>query len=79
MLHIVFSLLFSPDDIYIGYLPLAHVLELTAETSCIAHGTPVGYSSPQTLSDQSSKIKKGSKGDATILKPTLMAAVPVRF
>lgn len=26
---------------------------------------------------QSSKIKKGSKGDCTVLKPTLMAAVPV--
>ena len=26
---------------------------------------------------QSSKIKKGSKGDLTVLRPTLMAAVPV--
>lgn len=26
---------------------------------------------------QSSKIKKGCKGDASVLKPTLMAAVPV--
>lgn len=29
------------------------------------------------LLSQSSKIKKGSKGDATVLRPTLMAAVPV--
>lgn len=29
------------------------------------------------FSSQSTKIKKGSKGDATVLKPTLMAAVPV--
>ncbi|XP_019395959.1 PREDICTED: long-chain-fatty-acid--CoA ligase 4 isoform X2 [Crocodylus porosus] len=63
-------------DTYIGYLPLAHVLELTAELSCIAYGCRIGYSSPLTLSDQSSKIKKGSKGDCTVLKPTLMAAVP---
>ena len=27
---------------------------------------------------QSSKIKRGSKGDARVLRPTLMAAVPVR-
>lgn len=27
---------------------------------------------------QSTKIKKGSKGDTSVLKPTLMAAVPVR-
>ncbi|KAF2979256.1 hypothetical protein EK904_004281 [Melospiza melodia maxima] len=63
-------------DIYIGYLPLAHVLELSAELVCLSHGCRIGYSSPQTLADQSSKIKKGSKGDVTTLKPTLMAAVP---
>ncbi|XP_006033625.1 long-chain-fatty-acid--CoA ligase 4 isoform X4 [Alligator sinensis] len=63
-------------DTYIGYLPLAHVLELTAELSCVTYGCRIGYSSPLTLSDQSSKIKKGSKGDCTVLKPTLMAAVP---
>ncbi|NXA95096.1 ACSL4 ligase, partial [Melanocharis versteri] len=66
----------GPKDTYIGYLPLAHVLELTAEVSCITYGCRIGYSSPLTLSDQSSKIKKGSKGDCTVLKPTLMAAVP---
>ncbi|XP_010016445.1 PREDICTED: long-chain-fatty-acid--CoA ligase 4 isoform X2 [Nestor notabilis] len=63
-------------DTYIGYLPLAHVLELTAEISCVTYGCRIGYSSPLTLSDQSSKIKKGSKGDCTVLRPTLMAAVP---
>ncbi|XP_028586895.2 fatty acid CoA ligase Acsl3 [Podarcis muralis] len=63
-------------DTYIGYLPLAHVLELSAELVCLTHGCRIGYSSPQTLSDQSSKIKKGSKGDVSALKPTLMAAVP---
>uniref|UniRef100_A0ABI7XDV6 long-chain-fatty-acid--CoA ligase n=1 Tax=Felis catus TaxID=9685 RepID=A0ABI7XDV6_FELCA len=68
----------GPKDTYIGYLPLAHVLELTAEISCFTYGCRIGYSSPLTLSDQSSKIKKGSKGDCTVLKPTLMAAVPVK-
>lgn len=63
-------------DTYIGYLPLAHVLELSAELVCISHGCRIGYSSPQTLADQSTKIKKGSKGDTSVLKPTLMAAVP---
>uniref|UniRef100_A0A672FLA8 long-chain-fatty-acid--CoA ligase n=1 Tax=Salarias fasciatus TaxID=181472 RepID=A0A672FLA8_SALFA len=63
-------------DTYIGYLPLAHVLELSAELVCLSHGCRIGYSSPQTLADQSTKIKKGSKGDTSVLKPTLMAAVP---
>ncbi|KAF3693667.1 Long-chain-fatty-acid--CoA ligase 4 [Channa argus] len=66
----------GPNDIYIAYLPLAHVLEMTAEISCITYGCRIGYSSPQTLSDQSSRIKKGSKGDCSVLRPTLMAAVP---
>uniref|UniRef100_A0A671T365 long-chain-fatty-acid--CoA ligase n=2 Tax=Sinocyclocheilus anshuiensis TaxID=1608454 RepID=A0A671T365_9TELE len=66
----------GPKDTYIAYLPLAHVLEMTAEISCVTYGCRIGYSSPQTLSDQSTKIKKGSKGDCTVLKPSLMAAVP---
>uniref|UniRef100_A0AAQ5ZSE2 long-chain-fatty-acid--CoA ligase n=1 Tax=Amphiprion ocellaris TaxID=80972 RepID=A0AAQ5ZSE2_AMPOC len=66
----------NETDTYIGYLPLAHVLELSAELVCISHGCRIGYSSPQTLADQSTKIKKGSKGDTSVLKPTLMAAVP---
>ncbi|TMS07380.1 Long-chain-fatty-acid--CoA ligase 3 [Larimichthys crocea] len=64
------------EDTYIGYLPLAHVLELIAELICVSHGCRIGYSSPQTLADQSTKIKKGSKGDTSVLQPTLMAAVP---
>ncbi|XP_074545148.1 long-chain-fatty-acid--CoA ligase 3b [Halichoeres trimaculatus] len=66
----------NETDTYVGYLPLAHVLELSAELVCISHGCRIGYSSPQTLADQSTKIKKGSKGDTSVLKPTLMAAVP---
>ncbi|XP_063061074.1 long-chain-fatty-acid--CoA ligase 3a [Engraulis encrasicolus] len=64
------------DDTYIGYLPLAHVLELSAEMVCLAHGCRIGYSSPHTLADTSTKIKRGSKGDVSVLQPTLMAAVP---
>ncbi|XP_061431548.1 LOW QUALITY PROTEIN: long-chain-fatty-acid--CoA ligase 4-like [Lethenteron reissneri] len=64
------------DDTYIGYLPLAHVLELGAEMVCLSRGCRIGYSSAQTLTDQSTRIKKGSQGDVTILRPTLMAAVP---
>ena len=41
-----------------------------------AAGAGIGYGSPLTLSDNSAKIKKGTKGDAPELKPTLMAAVP---
>ncbi|URD86866.1 AMP-binding enzyme [Musa troglodytarum] len=41
-----------------------------------AAGISIGYASLLTLTDTSDKIKKGTKGDASVLRPTLMAAVP---
>lgn len=91
------------SDVYMAYLPLAHVLELIAgitrlllvfrvirivrshaitscvfsESMCMLYGIPIGYSNPLTMTDKSSKIKRGSKGDATVLKPTIIASVPL--
>merc|ERR1719458_543076 len=31
-----------PDDMYIAYLPLAHVLELLGESMCVAWGCTIG-------------------------------------
>ncbi|CAL5414530.1 unnamed protein product [Camellia sinensis] len=63
-------------DVYLAYLPLAHILELAAENVISAVGSSIGYGSPLTLTDTSSKIKRGTKGDASMLRPTLMTAVP---
>ncbi|XP_051114945.1 long chain acyl-CoA synthetase 8 [Andrographis paniculata] len=63
-------------DVYLAYLPLAHVFELAAETVMLTAGVAIGYGSALTLTDTSNKIKKGTKGDASVLHPTLMAAVP---
>ncbi|KAJ0024546.1 hypothetical protein Pint_08185 [Pistacia integerrima] len=63
-------------DVYMAYLPLAHILELAAENVISAVGSAIGYGTPLTLTDTSNKIKRGTKGDATVLRPTLMAAVP---
>ncbi|KAK6775684.1 hypothetical protein RDI58_026685 [Solanum bulbocastanum] len=63
-------------DVYLAYLPLAHILELAAETIVPGIGGSIGYGSPLTLTDTSNKIKKGTKGDASALSPTVMAAVP---
>ncbi|XP_015588101.1 long-chain-fatty-acid--CoA ligase 4 isoform X2 [Cephus cinctus] len=65
------------DDVFLGYLPLAHVLELLAETVCLLSGVPIGYSSPLTMIDSSSKIQRGSKGDASVLHPTCITSVPL--
>ena len=67
----------KPDDSYIGYLPIAHVLELLVETGCMLVCVKIGYSSPLTLTTKSSKVKHGAKGDANLLRPTMMCAVPL--
>ncbi|BHF80888.1 Long-chain-fatty-acid--CoA ligase 4 [Sparganum proliferum] len=65
------------SDVYIGYLPQAHVLELVCEICILIMGIPIGYSSPQTLTDTSTRIKQDAcKGDLTALRPTLFASVP---
>lgn len=65
------------DDVFLGYLPLAHVFELLSESVCLLTGVPIGYSSPLTMIDSSSKIQRGSKGDASVLHPTCLTAVPL--
>ncbi|KAL0895201.1 hypothetical protein ABMA27_013641 [Loxostege sticticalis] len=65
------------DDVLMGFLPLAHVFELLAESICIIAGVPIGYSTPLTMLDSSNKIMKGTKGDATTLQPTCITTVPL--
>lgn len=72
-----YEICFREGDRYIGYLPLAHILEVCAELVVLYKGCGIGYSSAQTLFDRAPKIKKGSKGDCAELKPTLIACVPV--
>ena len=63
-------------DIYIGYLPMAHVLELITEMITLNAGIPVGYSSPHTITDASTSIVKGELGDLRVLNPSIMHSVP---
>jgi len=67
----------TDEDKYIGYLPLAHILELIAENMMVVLGVGIGYSNPNTLTDKSTMIKKGGQGDASVLRPTVMACVPL--
>ncbi|CEF63855.1 AMP-dependent synthetase/ligase domain-containing protein [Strongyloides ratti] len=64
------------SDVYIGYLPLAHIIEVCCELIFLANGCKVGYSSPLTLIDKAPKVLPGTKGDASELKPTILTAVP---
>lgn len=65
------------DDVMMGFLPLAHVFELLVESVCLLTGVPIGYSGALTMIDASSKIKRGTKGDASLLHPTVLTSVPV--
>jgi len=67
----------SEKSTFMAYLPLAHVLELAAETFFFSIGVSIGYSTPHTMTDKSTAIKKGQSGDAVLLQPTVMAAVPL--
>ncbi len=66
-----------PEETYIAFLPLAHILEMLCEMTMALHGVRIGYATANTLLDTSSMIKKGSMGDATLLRPTYMASVPL--
>lgn len=49
---------------------------MVVQSVMLAAGCAIGYGSTLTLTDTSNKIKKGTQGDATVLKPTLLTAVP---
>ncbi|XP_037575027.1 long-chain-fatty-acid--CoA ligase 4 [Dermacentor silvarum] len=68
---------YTSDDVYIAYLPLAHMLELAAETLLFGAGARIGYSSPLTITDNSSAVAKGCRGDVTLLQPTVFVCVPL--
>jgi len=72
----VFPMIDVDNDVYIAYLPLAHILELSCEILIYYLGIKCGYSSPQTLTDQSTAVKKGQKGDLQVLRPHIMSCVP---
>ena len=49
---------------------------LSIQTVMLASGTAIGYGSTLTMTDTSNKIKKGTKGDVSVLNPTLIISVP---
>ncbi|KDE07555.1 hypothetical protein MVLG_02226 [Microbotryum lychnidis-dioicae p1A1 Lamole] len=60
-------------ETYIGYLPLAHIMELAVELSLFAVGARVGYATVKTLTDAS---VRNCAGDIRTLQPTIMVGVP---
>ncbi|KAI7880640.1 acetyl-CoA synthetase-like protein [Lichtheimia hyalospora FSU 10163] len=77
--HLVLNLIDHGKHCYIGFLPLAHVLEFIVEFIFISTAVPIGYGTVRTLMPESVCGKDGQgkgKGDLETLQPTIMAGVP---
>jgi len=61
-------------EVYLGYLPLAHILELVSEFYYFAVGNAVGYADPKSLT--SGPERAYPHGALEEFKPTLMCGVP---
>nr|ATE88092.1 long-chain acyl coenzyme A synthetase 6 [Vernicia fordii] len=58
---------FYPSDVYISYLPLAHIYERANQISCVYHGVAVGFYQGDNM-----KLMD----DMAALRPTIFCSVP---
>uniref|UniRef100_A0A7S4RJ72 AMP-dependent synthetase/ligase domain-containing protein n=1 Tax=Alexandrium monilatum TaxID=311494 RepID=A0A7S4RJ72_9DINO len=65
-------------DLFLAFLPLAHILELIVETCCIVKGASIAYAHARTLTPSSPYIAKDNTDgcDLLVARPTLLVAVP---
>ncbi|OCH87696.1 long-chain-fatty-acid-CoA-ligase [Obba rivulosa] len=63
----------KPDDSYLAYLPLSHILEYIVELALFFVGMTLGYGRVKTLTDQS--VRK-CRGDISAFRPSIMVGVP---
>ncbi|KAJ9118583.1 hypothetical protein QFC22_003803 [Naganishia vaughanmartiniae] len=70
--HLFYEFL-TPQDTYLAFLPLAHILEFVVETCWMFAGLPIGYGKIKTLTDVS---VRESKGDILEFRPSILAGVP---
>jgi long-chain acyl-CoA synthetase len=63
----------TPDDTYLAYLPLAHILEYMVEMCLFFVGMTTGFGRVKTLTDVS---VRNCKGDISAFRPSVMVGVP---
>ncbi|CAE6405933.1 unnamed protein product [Rhizoctonia solani] len=63
----------KPDDAFLAYLPLAHILEYIVELALFFVGMTTGYGRVKTLTDTS---VRNCLGDIRAFRPTIMVGVP---
>jgi long-chain acyl-CoA synthetase len=64
----------SEDDVYLSYLPLAHILAFDVECGMLVTGASIGRGRARTLIDSA---VRNCKGDIAELRPTFFVGVPV--
>lgn len=68
------TFLADEGEMYLGYLPLAHILEMAAEMVFYGQGYTIGYADPKTLLAGPERCYP--TGGLEEFRPTLMAGVP---
>ncbi|KAF8260067.1 long-chain-fatty-acid-CoA-ligase [Lactarius quietus] len=63
----------QPDDSYLAFLPLAHILEFVVELCFLYAGLCSGFARVKTLTDAS---VRNCQGDIKAFRPTIMVGVP---
>ena len=63
----------QPNDCYLAFLPLAHILEYVVELSFVFAGLCSGFARVKTLTDAS---VRNCQGDIKAFRPTVMVGVP---
>lgn len=73
----------ATQEVYLAYLPAAHILEFAAEMSMLTHGARIGYGDLYTLTEtlariklEDGKITTENAGGLAQFKPTLLAGAP---
>jgi long-chain acyl-CoA synthetase len=68
----------TPTDVFVAFLPLAHILELMIETLVLVQGAGISYAHARTVTPASPYIQKGEEDtcDLMAIKPTLMVSIP---
>lgn len=65
------------NEMYVAYLPQAHIFEATCEFLALVIGAPIGFANPFTLTESAPGLAPGTKSDLRLLQPTIMIAVPL--
>ena len=63
----------KPDDTFLAFLPLAHIMEYVVELILLSVGITFGYGRVKTLTDAS---VRNCKGDLREFRPSIMVGVP---